>query len=345
MWLGACALAGATLVGVNPTRRGNDLARDISHTQCQFLVSSDNYREELQALDLGNVRCLNTNSESYRDELSSFEGAGLPDVKVLPKDIFCLIFTSGTTGAPKACICSHGRVTANVQRVIDSQGLGPQDVTYIAMPLFHSNALMSGVLPSLGVGAPIALRRKFSASGFLPDIRRFGATYFCYVGKPLAYVLAAPEQSDDADNTLRRGFGNEAAHADLKEFERRFDCQLLDAYGSTEGGVATVRDRDTPVGSLGLAMSSGMKIMNPDTMTECEHAQLDERGHLLNADKAIGEFVDIDGVPAFEGYWNNEEANARRTRGGVIWMGDRGYRDADGYFYWAFPNRSGSVRP
>ena len=122
------------------------------------------------------------------------------------------------------------------------------------------------------------------------------------------------KQADDADNTLRRGMGNEAAHADLKEFERRFACRLLDAYGSTEGGVATVRNRDTPTGSLGLAMTSGMKVMNPATMTECEQARLMNRGRLLNADQAIGELVNTEGVPAFEGYWKNDEANAKRTR-------------------------------
>jgi fatty-acyl-CoA synthase len=333
MWLGACALAGATLVGINPTRRGDDLARDIRHTECQFVISNDNYWEELQSLDLGDARCFNTDSQSYSEALSRFEGAGLPDVEVSPKDIFCLIFTSGTTGAPKACICSHGRITAFVQLVIDDQSLTPEDTTYVSMPLFHSNALMTGVLPSWAGAVPIALRRKFSASGFLPDIRRFGATYFCYVGKPLAYILATPEQPDDADNPLRIGLGNEAAHYDLKEFERRFGCTLRDSYGSTEGGVAMVRDRDTPEGSLGLAMAPGMQVMNAQTMTECPRAQFDEHRRLLNSDEAIGELVNIDGVPAFEGYWKNEEANAKRTRGGVIWMGDRGYRDADGYFY------------
>lgn len=339
MWLGACALSGATLVGVNPTRRGDDLARDVRHTECQFLITNDNYWSELQLLDLAGARFLNTNAQSYSEALAKFEGASLPSVEVSPQDMFCLIFTSGTTGAPKACVCSHGRITANVQRVVDDQGLTPEDVTYISMPLFHSNALMTGVLPSFGGGVPIALRRKFSASGFLPDVRRFGGTYFCYVGKPLAYVLSTPEQADDADNSLRCGFGNEAAHADLQEFERRFGCTLLDAYGSTEGGVALVRDRESPPGSLGQAMTPGMKVMNPETMVECERAQLDERGRLLNAEQAVGDLVNTEGVPSFEGYWKNDEANAKRTRGGVIWMGDRGYRDANGYFY--FVGRDG----
>ena len=79
------------------------------------------------------------------------------------------------------------------------------------MPLFHSNALMAGWGPALMAGSAFALPAagRFSASGFLPDVRAAGATYFNYVGKPLSYILATPEQPDDADNPLVRAFGNE----------------------------------------------------------------------------------------------------------------------------------------
>ena len=70
---------------------------------------------------------------------------------------------------------------------------------------------------------------KFSASRFLADVRRYGATYMNYVGKPLAYVLATPEQPDDADNTLRVAFGNEASDRDIDEFARRFGCRVWTA--------------------------------------------------------------------------------------------------------------------
>ena len=68
----------------------------------------------------------------------------------------------------------------------------------------------------------MVLRRKFSASRFLPDIRRYGATYANYVGKPLSYVLAQPESPDDADNPLRAVYGNEGAPADIERFGARF---------------------------------------------------------------------------------------------------------------------------
>src|SRR6185503_3015487 len=101
-------------------------------------------------------------------------------------------------------------------------GLGAGEVAYCAMPLFHSNALMACWAPALATGATLALRRRFSASDFLDDVRRFGATYANYVGKPLAYILATPARPDDADNPLRLVFGNEAAHADIDRFARRF---------------------------------------------------------------------------------------------------------------------------
>jgi fatty-acyl-CoA synthase len=86
-------------------------------------------------------------------------------------------------------------------------------------------------------------------------------------------------------------------------------------------------------------MSAGTKVFNPQTQRECPRARLDAQGRLLNGDEAIGELVNTEGVPEFEGYWKNAEADRRRTRGGVVWMGDRAYRDAEGYFY--FVGRSG----
>ena len=83
------------------------------------------------------------------------------------------------------------------------------------MPLFHSNAIMAGWAVAVAAGGSIALRRKFSASQFIPDVRRYGATYANYVGKPLSYVLATPPRDDDADNPLRFMYGNEGAPRDV----------------------------------------------------------------------------------------------------------------------------------
>jgi fatty-acyl-CoA synthase len=204
------------------------------------------------------------------------------------------------------------------------------------MPLFHSNALMAGWSPALAAGATVALPTggRFSASGFLPDIRRHGVTYFNYVGKPLSYILATPEQPDDADNSLRRVFGNEAAEADVARFAERFGCTVVDSYGSTEGGATVQRTPDTPRGALGRA-PEGTVVIDPATGAECPVARFDPEGRLINAEEATGELVSKTGGAGFEGYWDNEDAEEARLRNGWYWTGDLAYRDEQGFFYFA----------
>jgi acyl-CoA synthetase (AMP-forming)/AMP-acid ligase II len=336
MWLGAAAVAGAVVVGINPTRRGAELARDITHTECQLLVTEERHASLLDGVDtgVGSDRTFDVDSGAYGDALERHRGSALPDVEVADSDLYLLLFTSGTSGAPKACLCSQGRLGRIGRTLADMVKLGPEDVCYVAMPMFHSNALMAGWAPALAGGATTALRRKFSASGFLPDVRRFGVTYFNYVGKPLSYVLATPEQPDDAENSLRLVFGNEGADLDIDRFSRRFGVPVIDSYGSTEGGAIVQRTPDMPPGALGRG-ADGMAVLDPETGEERPPARFDADGRLLNPDEAIGELVNRLGATGFEGYWNNDEANTARVHDGIYWTGDLAYRDEQGYFYFA----------
>jgi fatty-acyl-CoA synthase len=250
------------------------------------------------------------------------------------EDLFLLLFTSGTTGSPKAVRCTQGRLASIAVYAADAYGFTRDDVAYCTMPLFHGNALMVLWGPSLVVGATVALARRFSASGFLADVRRHRATTFTYVGKALAYVLATPPQDDEAETTLRRGFGTEASVADHAEFERRFGCVLTEGYGSSEGGVAISRTPETPAGSLGRP-AEGVAILDPETMEACPPAEFDAAGRLANAADAIGEIVNRAGIGSFEGYYGDAAATAARTRQGWYWTGDLAYRDIEGYYYFA----------
>ena len=170
----------------------------------------------------------------------------------------------------------HARLAAYGGKLAEMFGLDPDDVCYSVMPLFHSNAAVAGFANVLAAGATGVLRRRFSASSFLPDVRRYGVTFFNYVGKPLSYILATPEQPDDADNSLRIAFGNEAAPLDIDRFARRFGCIVADGYGSTEGGLNMSRTPDTPKGSLGLPVAPiRAVILDPDTAQECPPAEFD----------------------------------------------------------------------
>ncbi|WP_086562326.1 long-chain-fatty-acid--CoA ligase [Streptomyces africanus] len=333
LWLGAAALAGAAVAGVNSTRRGAELARDILHTECRILVTERTHLPLLRGLDLPGVRVLVTDAEEYADLLAPYADAHPDASRATPRDRFLLYFTSGSTGAPKAALCSQGRLAAAGRSLAGQFELGRRDVHYLCMPLFHGNAVIAGWAPALVTGAGVALRRRFSASRFLPDVRRHGATYFTYVGRAIQYVLATEPGPDDRDNPLRLGFGTEAGAVDAAAFERRFGVRLVEGYGSSEGGAAVQWSPGTPPGAVGRA-APGLVVLDPESREECPPARFDAAGRLLNGDEAIGELVN-QGPSPFEGYWRNPAAEAERRRGGWYWTGDLFYRDADGYLHFA----------
>lgn len=338
-WLGGAALAGGVVVGINPTRRGEALAGDVRRTDCRFVVTDAAGADLLQGLDLGACQeVLRVDHPGFTERIGEVGAPGGSPVPAArrpgPGDLFLLLFTSGTTGSPKAVRCSQGRLAGIAGYAAEAYGFTRDDVAYCTMPLFHGNALMVLWGPSLVVGATVALAPRFTASGFVDDVRRYGATTFTYVGKALAYILATPPRDDDASIPLQRGFGTEASVADRTEFQRRFGCVLTEGYGSSEGGMAISRDDTTPPGSLGRP-AEGVAIVNPETGEECPVGEFDAAGRLRNGAEAIGELVNRAGVGSFEGYYGDDAATADRTRHGWYWTGDLAYRDADGYYYFA----------
>jgi fatty-acyl-CoA synthase len=338
--LGGAALSGAVLVGLNTTRRGAALARDIRLADCQVVVTDSRYVELLDELDLGaaNGRVLDIDTAAWHVSLYSHRDRPLDPEPADHDDLLMLIFTSGTSGDPKAVRCTHGKIAGSGRLLAERFGLGPDDTAYVSMPMFHSNAIMAGWAVALAAGAPIALRSRFSASGFLDDVRKFGATYANYVGKPLSHVLATAPRPDDADNPLRLMFGNEGTERDVAAFAERFGCRVVDAYGSTEGGIVLARPPDLPTGSLGQ-LDDGVAILDPGTGRPCPPARFDAAGRMTNADEAVGELVNTTGPRWFSGYYRDPDADAARMRTGMFWSGDLAYADERGFCY--FYGRSG----
>ncbi|RZK93693.1 MAG: acyl-CoA synthetase, partial [Rhodococcus sp. (in: high G+C Gram-positive bacteria)] len=188
-WLGGAALAGATIVGINPTRRGAELEAEIRYVDCQLIVTDTAGKAQLAALDLGlsEDRFLLVDDPAYAELVAAHAVADpVEDPSIDASTLFLLLFTSGTTGTSKAVRCSQGRLARLAYSNTAKYGHVREDVDYCCMPLFHGNALMALWAPALANGATVCLPRKFSASGFLPDVRFFGATFFTYVGKALA---------------------------------------------------------------------------------------------------------------------------------------------------------------
>ncbi|MFS8201779.1 AMP-binding protein [Streptomyces sp. CWNU-52B] len=363
LWLSAAALAGAAVAGINPTRRGPELARDILHTECRVLVTERTHLPLLDGLELPGVRVLVSDTPAYEELLAPYADARPEPGRAAPDSRFLLYFTSGSTGAPKAAICTQGRLAAAGQSLVGQFGVRADDVHYICMPMFHGNAVIADWAPALAAGAGVALRRRFSASGFLPDVRAYGATYFTYVGRAVQYILQTPARADDRDNPLRTGFGTEAGAVDAAAFEARFGVRLVEGYGSSEGGAAIQWRPGTPRGAIGRAApGDDLAVVDPVSLAECPAAVFGPDGLLLNGRDAIGELVNR-GPNPFEGYWRNpaaEEARRRRAGAGAgggagggggrgapgsgggggggaswYWTGDLFYRDADGFLYFA----------
>ncbi|MFB7410619.1 AMP-binding protein [Streptomyces sp. NPDC056202] len=338
LWLSAAALAGAAVAGINPTRRGAELARDIRHTACRVLVTQRAHLPLLDGLPLPGVRILVTDTDAYRELLAPYGSARPGDARlgpVRPDSRFLLSFTSGSTGAPKAALCSQGRLAAAGASLATHFSVGRDDVHYVCMPMFHGNAVIADWAPALVAGAGVALRARFSASRFLSDVRDFEATYFTYVGRAVQYLLATPPTPEDRAHRLRLGFGTEAGAVDAARFRERFGVPLVEGYGSSEGGASIQRTPDTPPGAVGRAApADDLLVVDAETGRECEAARFSPEGRLLNAAEAVGELVNR-GRSTFEGYWRNPEAQAARLREGWYWTGDLFYRDADGFLYFA----------
>jgi fatty-acyl-CoA synthase len=312
----AAGMSGIVPVGLNPVRRGAALADDISRADCQLVLA-----DSTSAATLGDIEHLNVESAAWTQEVATHRDAELRFRSASPADLFMLIFTSGTSGEPKAVKCSHSKVAIAGVTMTQRFGLDRDDVCYVSMPLFHSNAVLVGWAVAVACRGSMVLRRKFSASNFLVDVRRYGATYANYVGKPLSYVLATPERPDDAENPLRAVYGNEGVPGDVERFGRRFGCVVQDGFGSTEGGVAIARTPETPAGALG-PLPEGIEIVDPDTGEPCPVG-------------VVGEVVNTAGPGRFEGYYNDDAAQAQRMAGGVYHSGDLAYRDEAGYAYFA----------
>ena len=319
--LAAAVLADFVVVGLNTTRRGDALARDVTIADCQFVLADATTTELFTGLDLP-VPIVEIESRQWLELVAAQH---VPDEVAVPRrdpdELIMLIFTSGTTGHPKAVRCSQRKFAAPAAMLADRFGLGEHDVAHLSMPLFHSNATVAGWAVAVAAGASIVVRPAFSARGFIDDLHRYGVTYANYVGTPLHYILAVPPADDDADNGLRIMYGSEASAADRTAFAQRFECTVVDGFGSTEAGVSISRTPDTPADALGPLLAP-IAVVDPATLAPMPVGE-------------VGEIVNTSGPGLFDGYYRDDAASAERMRGGMYRTGDLGWVGDDGYVRFA----------
>ena len=192
----------------------------------------------------------------YKDLMAEIEGLATdnvtPDQTLTLGTPIYYIFTSGTTGLPKASITTHMKVLrAGTQFGVNVMTLGPNDTYYCALPLYHSNALVVGFGSCLCGGSTFALRRKFSASQFWEDCIKFEATAAIYIGELLRYLLAQPERESDRAHNVTKVLGNGLRPDIWMEFKNRFGISRVhEFYGASEGnsGFVNIFNFDKTVG-------------------------------------------------------------------------------------------------
>ena len=240
-------------------------------------------------------------------------------------DLAMLLFTSGTTGRSKGCMLTHRYGPRQAQLMIEHYELRPDDVLYCPFPLFHLDALVLTVLAALELGATAAIGARFSVSGFWDEVRAFGATVFDFMGATLTLLHKAEPRADDGDNPVRLAWGVPVPDW-APAFERRFNLQVVELYGSTDAGVPIYQ----PLHAPRVPGSCGRPIAAYDVRL------VDADGREV-ADGEVGEIAVRPREPGLTstGYYGMPEATAAAWRGGRLHTGDLATRDADGNHFFA----------
>jgi acyl-CoA synthetase (AMP-forming)/AMP-acid ligase II len=255
----------------------------------------------------------------------------VPDQEITLETATYYIFTSGTTGLPKASITTQMKLyRASLQFGINVMTLSDEDTYYCSLPFYHSNALLIGLGSCLISGATLAVRRKFSATAFFDDCRKFNATAFLYIGELLRYLLALPENENDRNHNVEKILGNGLRPDIWMQFKERFGINRVhEFYGASEGntGFVNIFNFDKTVG---WAPKSGSAWTVVDFDVDADAPTRDNAGFMQRMN--VGEtgllISKIDEQQPFDGYTDKQETEKKILRD-VFEKGDEWFNTGD----------------
>ncbi|MCQ4325314.1 ATP-dependent acyl-CoA ligase [Stutzerimonas stutzeri] len=260
----------------------------------------------------------------------------VPDIAVRASDLqqpMQLLFTSGTTGNPKAIVAPYARFAA-IASLGAEVGLQPGDRPYTGLSLTHANAQCITLGNALFMGLRAVISRQFTKSRLWEILRRYQCTVFNLLGGMTTAVYSEPPRADDGDNPVRYVFSAGMPASIWQDFARRFNVEIFEFYGTAEGGLTLNPPGVGPIGSIG----------KPPSHLSC--AILDENGNQVPPGQR-GEICFRAASGAEHppvAYLNNPQASADKTRGGWFHSGDIGHKDAQGWVYFDYRDGSGIRR-
>nr|WP_090346164.1 long-chain-acyl-CoA synthetase FadD6 [Mycolicibacterium malmesburyense]CRL78757.1 acyl-CoA synthetase [Mycolicibacterium malmesburyense] len=266
---------------------------------------------------------------------------------VLAKDKAFYIFTSGTTGMPKASVMTHYRW---LRALAGFGGLGmrlnSKDTLYCCLPLYHNNALTVALSSVLNSGATLAIGKSFSASRFWDEVIRYDATAFVYIGEICTYLLNQPEKDTDRKHKVRVIGGNGLRPAIWDDFTKRFGIdRVCEFYAASEGNTAFVN-------FFNLDKTTGI-CPSPVAFVEYDH----DTGEPLRDDKGRVKKVrngepglllsKVSSFQPFDGYTDDQESEKKLVRGafkeGDVWFNTGDLMRSQGFWHAAFVDRLGDT--
>ncbi len=312
--------AGGVVVPINnffkPAEVGyivNDSGANVLITDAELAAHADTLKAARPSLEILRVEQFPAvNPSSIRQPQSSCS----------EKDLAALLYTSGTTGHPKGAMLTHGNFLHNVASCLEALTVREDDRIVVALPQFHSFMFTVGtLLPVLCGGGILLLKTLHPFKSVLEEIARNRGTILPAVPSFYRALLAVPEFGRLSLRLCVSG-GAPLPVEVFNEFTRKFPFPLREGYGPTESSpVATVN----PIYGINKPGSIGKPIPNVELSIR------DDDGRELPVGE-IGEIC-ICGGNVMRGYWNQPEETAKVLRGGWLYTGDVGYRDAEGYYY------------
>lgn len=336
--------AGAAVSLINTNLHGAQLVHCISTTNARRLILGSEHSDTVAAikadcdLEEGKDFLIVADSDApptpnwavdfseVIDQAEPIAETYIPPVRQMDPALY--IFTSGTTGLPKATIQKHSKQTlfCELGKTVGMK-MTSQDCMYICLPLYHASGLCVGFLGALEVGATVFLKRKFSASQFLNEVRENNCNSFIYIGELCRYLLAQPAKPDDKNNPLEKITGNGLRPDIWMEFKERFAVpKIYEFYGASEGNTTFMNffNRDQTIGAAIIPPS----IVEYDVATDeiirdakgfCKKVEPGQAGLLLGPITKSTEFV---------GY-TDREATEKKILRNVFKQGDAYYNTGD----------------